>query len=249
MSNHAERHTGMRRIALLALAGLFCLVSGAFAYNVKLKDGSIIFARAKYTVKGKKAIITLENGTVTQIDLETVDVPGTDEYNKENPGNVIALDQGKSSNVPIVSPVPTTSLQEVIRQRKMQIRSLFKTPAPEAVGTPGATWQPVDSVVETAFAKILDGAQIRQYRLTEYRGKVRLLATANSEEAVFNTLSAAARAMADLTNAGREISIEIVITTSSGESGGTYEMTPEQARQLVNGNITVADYFLRNVNL
>ncbi len=240
----------MRRIALLALAGLLCLVSGAFAYNVKLKDGSIIFARAKYTVKGKKAIITLQNGTVTQIDLDTIDIPGTDQYNKENPGNVIALDQGKSSNLPIVTPLPTTSLQEVIRQRKMQIRSLFKTPsAPEAAGTPGVTWQPVDSVVETAFQKVLDGAQIRQYRLTEYRGEVRLLATANSEEAVFNTLSAAARALADLSNAGREIPIEIVITTSSGEPGGNFEMTAEQARRLVNGNITVADYFLRNVIL
>ena len=241
----------MQRIALLALAGLLCLAPRAFAYNVKLKDGSIIFARAKYTVKGKKAIITLQNGTVTQIDLDTIDIPGSDQYNKENPGNVIALDQGRSLNVPIVTAPPTTSLQEVIRQRRMRVAAppAKSSASPEAAGTPGVAWQPVDSVIETAFRKVLDGAQITQYRLTDYRGKVRLLATANSEEAVFNTLSAAARALADLTNAGKEISIEIAITTSSGEAGGSFEMTAEQARQLVNGNVSVADYFLKNVIL
>ncbi len=241
----------MQRIALLALAALLCLAPAASAYNVKLKDGSIIFARAKYEVKGKKAIITLQNGTVTQIDLDTIDIPGTEQYNKENPGNVIALEEKRELNVPIVTAPPTISLQEVIRQRKVHVEAppAKSSGAPEASGTPGATWQPVEPSLEMAFRKVLDGAQITQYRLTSYRGKVRLLATANSEEAVFNTLSAAARALADLGNAGREISIEIVLTTSSGESGGSFEMSAEQARQLVNGNISAADYFLKNVIL
>ena len=43
--------------------------------------------------------------------------------------------------------------------------------------------------------------------------------------------------------------IEVVLTTSSGDSGGSFEMTAEQARLLVNGNVAVADYFIRNVIL
>jgi len=79
----------------LALAFLaFLLVAPALfadAYAVKLKDGSILFARVPYAVKGARAIITLENGTITQIPLSQVDEPGTERYNRENFGNAIAI--------------------------------------------------------------------------------------------------------------------------------------------------------------
>ncbi len=243
----------MKRIALVSLVALVCATAGALAYNVKLKDGSIIFARSKYEVKGKKAIITLQNGTVTQIDLDTIDIPGTEQYNKENPGNVIALPPPGSQTepVPIVTPEPTTSLQDVIRQRKVRVeapppKSAART---EMSGAAGASWQPVDQALDFAFRKVLDGAGITQYRLANYRGKTRLLATANTEEAVFNILSASARVLADLGNKGKDMSVEIVLTSSSGDSGGSFEMTSEQARLLVNGNITVADYFIKHVIL
>ncbi len=45
------------------------------------------------------------------------------------------------------------------------------------------------------------------------------------------------------------ITIKIVLTTSSGESAGTMEMSPDQARLLVNGQISAADYFVKNVAL
>ncbi len=243
----------MNRAALLASAALLLLAQSALAYNIKLKDGSIIFARTKYEIKGKKAIITLTNGTVTQIDANTIDVPGTEQYNRENPGNVIAIVPGDAipSNSPMATPPPTISLQDIIRSRKMKLEAPppKSAAAAEPSGTPGVSWQPLDPATEFAFRKILDGAQITQYRLANYRGKTRLLATANSEEAVFNILSASARVLADLGNRGKETSVEIMLTTSSGESGGSFEMTSEQARLLVNGNLAVADYFIRHVNL
>src|SRR5512141_466832 len=122
----------MKRPGLLVLAALTLAASVASAYNIKLKDGSIIFARARYEVKGNKAIITLQNGTVTQIDLSTIDVAGTEQYNKENPGNVIALvEEGaaKEYNVPVLKPPPTVSLQDVIRQRKTRLNAPPEKPA------------------------------------------------------------------------------------------------------------------------
>ena len=110
-------------------------------------------------------------------------------------------------------------------------------------------WGTVDQPVQMAFSKFFDGAGITQYRLTNYRGKLRLLTTANSEEAVFNGLSAAARAVADLNAKGHDVTLEVVLTTSGGESGGTFLLTPEQARLLVNGQITVADFLVENVIL
>ena len=78
------------RLALAFLA-LLLVTPALFAHVIKLKDGSLVFARAPYTVKGTKAIITLENGTVTQIPLQQVDIPGTDKYNRENYGNAISI--------------------------------------------------------------------------------------------------------------------------------------------------------------
>lgn len=241
------------RIASIALAALAFGSAVALAYNVKLKDGSIIFARSKYEVKGNKAIITLQNGTVTQIDLSTIDIPGTEQYNKDNPGNVIALMQGEDHEVklPTIKPPPTISLQEVIRQRKTKIGELFNKPAEAESASAGAasSFQPVESGVESVFRRVLDGAAMTQYRLTSFRGKLRLLATVNSEEAVFNMLSASARALGDLLERGKPTAVEIVLTTGSGDSAGTFEMSSDQARALVNGNLSVADYFIKNVVL
>jgi ABC-type uncharacterized transport system permease subunit len=113
----------------------------------------------------------------------------------------------------------------------------------------GPSFQPVDANLQSAFAKVFDGAGITQYRLTNFRGKTGLLVTANTEEQVFNALSAAARALSDPSSRGVATTIKVVLTTSSGESAGTLDMSPEQARLLVNGQITAADYFVKNVEM
>src|SRR6266508_6544588 len=241
----------MKRLGLLVLA-LTLAASVASAYNIKLKDGSIIFARSKYEVKGKKAIFTLPNGTVTQIDLTTIDVPGTEQYNKENPGNVIALVPGEDKEIklPVLKPPPTVSLQEMLRKRKTRLGE----PPPKAAGgteaeASGTSWQAPEPAVELAFRRVLDGAAITQYRLTGYRGKLRLVATTNSEEAGFNMLYASARALTYLPDKGKPTVVEIVLTTPTGEPAGSFEMSFENARQIVNGTVSVADYFVRNVIL
>src|SRR6266508_2264744 len=145
----------MKRLGLLVLA-LTLAASVASAYNIKLKDGSIIFARSKYEVKGKKAIFTLPNGTVTQIDLATIDIPGTEQYNKDNPGNVIALVPGEDKEIklPVLKPPPTVSLQDMLRQRKTRLGA----PPPKAAGgteaeAPGTSWQAPEPAVELAFRR------------------------------------------------------------------------------------------------
>jgi hypothetical protein len=244
----------MKRTFGLVLAAVLLAAAPALAYVVKLKDGTIIFARTAYTVKGKKAIITLENGTVTQYDLDKIDVPGTEEYNEKYKGNVIGIDtpDQKVLATPQTTPVPAMRLQDLIRQKKAQVKPA-PTPnnplaAADAAGA-SQSWAPVDPPVQAAFAKFLEGAGISQYRLAYYRGQLRLLSTANSEEAVFNALSAAARAVAELADKGRNVALEVVLTTSAGESGGTFLLTAEQARQLVNGQIAVADFFVKHVIL
>lgn len=230
----------------------FLLVSPAlFAYVVKLKDGSLVFARAPYTVKGTRAIITLENGTVTQIDVEKIDVPGTVKYNRENFGNVIALDTPQEKVFQLATPVPQSKnpLQDLIRQRRGNLgRPTPGSAAPQAGSAAGSpeTSQP-DPIVQAAFSHIFEGTGLTQYRVTNNRGKTRLLANVSSEQAVFNTLSASARAIVEAAERGRSGNVEIVLTTGSGEPAGTFEMTPAQAKLLVDRGMTVQDYFVRNV--
>jgi hypothetical protein len=151
-------------------------------------------------------------------------------------------------NAPGGPPTPAPRLSDVARQSKLKGGPETGT-APVQGSGDASSWQPVDPLVQAAFSKSLDGASIPQWRLTNYRGKTRLLVTTNSEEAVFNALSAAARAIRDLSDRGREASIEIVLTSSSHEPAGTFEMTPDQARQLVNGTVAIGDYFVKNVIL
>ena len=236
----------MKRLLGLGVV-LLLMAAAASGYVIRLKDGSMLFARFKYDVKGTKAIITLENGTVTQIDLEKVDVPATEEYNKKYSGNVIALDtpEQKLLNQPGGAPTPSTRLQDVVKNGHLHPPNAPAGPAGSTAD--GGSWQQVDGLTQAAFSKVFEGASIPQWRLTNYRGATRLLVTTNSEEAVFNALSAAARALRDLSDRGKDVTVEIVLTSSTNEPGGTFDMTPAQARLLVSGALPVGDYFVQNV--
>jgi hypothetical protein len=240
----------LARRAGIAIATLVLLASSAFAYVVKLKDGTLVFARAPYTVKGTQAIITLENGNVTQIALDKVDVPGTVKYNRENFGNVVAIEapEERPKILPTAPPRSNNPLGDLIKQRGTRMGLPTPGPAPAASSAGSASGE-VDPIHKTVFTQVFQGAEISTFRVTNARGRTRILATADSEQAVFSTLSASARAVRDAVARGRSEPVEIYLTTLSGESAGSFEMTPEQAKLLVDRNLTVQEYFVRNVIL
>jgi hypothetical protein len=228
---------------------LVLFASSALAYVVKLKDGTLVFARAPYTIKGTQAIITLENGNVTQIALDKVDVPGTVKYNKENFGNVVAIEapEEKPKQLPTAPPRSNNPLGDLIRERGTRMGVPTPGPAASASTTGAKSADAVDPVYQFAFTRVFEGTGISQFRVTSSRGKTRILVTADSEQAVFSTLSASARAMTDAVARGRSAPVEIVLTAASGESAGSFEMTPAQAKLLVDRNLTVQEYFVKNV--
>jgi hypothetical protein len=239
----------VKKSLFLALAAFVAFSAVSLAYVVKLKDGSLIFARTKYTVKGDRAIITLENGTVTAIKLSEIDVEGSEKYNKENFGNVIAIDTPESR---LPTPAPEAPqpprIQDYIKQNKPRM-DLPPSASQKAAAGSGPSFGAVDQNLQGAFTRIFDGAGITQYKLTNFRGTTGVLITANTEEAVFNAINATARAITDPASRGTPITVTVVLTTSSGENAGRLEMSPEQARMLVNGQVSAADYFVRNVVL
>jgi len=241
----------VRKSLFFALAALVLASAPAFAYVIKLKDGSLIFARTKYTVKGDRAIITLENGTVTAMKLDQIDVDGSEQYNKENFGNVIAIDTPDSRKpTPAPDHPVAPRIQDYLKEHKTRMDLPGSMKGTKGNGeASGPSFGTVDANLQTAFAQVFDGAGITQYKLTNFRGKTGLLVTTNTEEAVFNSINAAARALSNPTSRGSATTITIVMTSSSGDTAGTVEMSPEQARQLVNGQISAADFFVRNVAL
>lgn len=240
----------MKKSLFLALAAFVAFSAAALGYVIKLKDGSLIFARNKYSVKGDRAIITLENGTVTAIKLEEIDVEGSEQYNKDNFGNVIAIDTPDSRKPTAAPEAPQQPrIQDYIRQNKPRMDLPPAAAQRSTAEGSGPSFGTVDPGLQVAFAKIFDGAGITQYKLTNFRGKTGVLVTANTEEAVFNAINATARALSDPASRGALVTVTVVLTTSSGDSAGRLEMSPEQARQLVNGQITAADFFVRNVAL
>jgi hypothetical protein len=238
----------VRKCLSFALAALLLSAAPAFAYVIKLKDGSMIFARTKYTVKGDRAIVTLENGTVTAMKLDQIDVEGSEQYNKENFGNVIAIDTPDGRKpTPAPDGPPSPRLQDYLKSHKQRM-DLPANGGKTAEAT-GPSFGTVDANLQTAFSQVFDGAGITQYKLTNFRGKTGLLVTTNTEEQVFNAINAAARALQNPTSRGSTTTITIVMTSSSGDSAGTVEMSPEQARQLVNGQVSAADFYVKNVAL
>ncbi len=236
--------------AALAIVALFLFASVAFAYVVKLKDGSLVFARTPYTVKGKRAIITLENGTITQIDFDKIDVPGTEKYNRENFGNVVSIDAPEEKPNQLPTPIPRSNrpLGDIVRPRQTGVGLPTPGPAaPAASGDAPEARQPVDPGIQVAFSRIFEETSITRYRISTNRGKPRLSATTNSEQEVFNVIAASARAITEAASRGRAATVEIVLTTTSGAAAGTLEMTPEQAKLLASRATTVQDYFVKNV--
>ena len=94
---------------LLAVVVFLAVTPNVFAYVVKLKDGTLVFARTQYVVKGTNAIITLENGTLTQIPLVQVDEPGSEKYNRENYGNAIRINTPPEHGIRLSARVGATS--------------------------------------------------------------------------------------------------------------------------------------------
>ena len=155
----------MKKSLFLALAVLIAFSAEAFAYVIKLKDGSLIFARTKYTVKGDRAIITLENGTVTALKLDEIDVEGSEKYNKENFGNVVAIDTPDSRKpTPAPEAPQPPRIQDYIKQNKprMELPPSASDKAASASGS-GPSFGAVDPNLQGAFTRIFDGAGITQY--------------------------------------------------------------------------------------
>jgi len=238
-------------VALFLLGGL-----PLAAYTIYLKDGSHIIAKQKYKVEGKRAIITLPSGTESFLDLAQIDVPKTDEANRQNFGTALVLNDGKLTNSKPAPPPPKErTLGDLIEQR--QVGPNIGLAEGEANRAGGATPSSVtpkpypDTEIVDRITHYLSARGLQQ--IVVLRGdrleRPRIDIVTDSESAVFRALEAGATLLAQLRQDHPKsiLALALHLHTSSGEHAGDFILTPERASELLGGEEEVSEFYVRHV--
>ena len=232
------------------------LASQAFAtYIVVLKDGTKYKAKAKWTISNGKALVNLENGQTIAVNPSEIDVAKSEQMTKLGLGDVNVIAMNSPSNAGQPAPKDVQSLGQVAHIRR---------PAPAGTSAPAPVKEPVASAPDAPVAPLTDELDPRlkdnferayenvgifEHKLTGTNRSVRAELTADSEDKVFNAVSATAFLI--VRNAGLENQqiemVELFVKTTNGGSAGRFQMNRPDAESVNSKSISLSDYFLRKV--
>jgi hypothetical protein len=244
-----------KSLTLLAFAML--LSTQAFAaYTIVLKDGTRYNAKMKWSIQNGKALVTLESGSTMTINPNEIDVAKTDEVNNLGMGNVNVLGQEQPAQSNSAKQAP--SLGQMVKMRRQQQQAAPPTPAPTttahaptgmAPAAPSPVADQLDPRLKDTFERAYENVGIFEHKLSGTNRSVRVQLTADSEEKVFNAVSATAFLIAR--NAGvdnMQIDIvELYLATTTGGSAGRFQINRADADSINNKAISLQDYFIRKV--
>ena len=234
------------RKSLLTLGAFLLVSTQAFAtYFVVLKDGTQYRAKAKWTIVNGKAIIALESGQSLQLDPGAIDVARSEEVTKFGGGSVLAQQQTQTAP----AKQQQSALGAAFKLRKLpgdQAATTTNVPSPVAPISGPVISTEVLNKFETAFENV----GIFEHTLTGTSlHTVRADLTVDSEEKVFNALTATALLM--MHNAGVQGAqvdmVELFMKTTVGQAAGRFQMTRADAQVLEAKSMTPQDYFVRKV--
>lgn len=243
-----------KSLSLFAFAIL--LSSQAFAaYVIVLKDGTHYNAKQKWTIVNGKALVTLESGSQMTLNPNEIDVAKTDEVNRLGMGNVSVLGQEQVPQTNSAKQAPT--LGQMVKMRK-QPAPVTAPPQPPAKSSRAAATAPAEpspvadqlnSQLKDTFERAYENVGIFEHKLTGTNRSVRVEVTADSEEKVFNAISATAFLIAR--NAGVDNiqidMVELFMKTTTGGASGRFQMNRADADSINNKAISLPDYFVRKV--
>jgi hypothetical protein len=240
----------------------------AFAYSIYLKDGSRLIAREKFRIEDGRAIIVLQNGTQTFIDIAEIDIPRTEEANQSRYGTAFVIEDGKLIEAPVNKTEEKQSLTDVSRRSGAQARTrpnaTRSSAATESAETefqktatgsvdltvfPRAPYRNLEVSEETSrFLRALGVNEFQIFQGTDSR-RAFLEMTANSESSVFRGLEAAADTLLHLQNqyADQIQALEILMLTSNRNRAGQFVLTSEKATELAEQSSDATTFFIENV--
>ena len=249
----------MRRALALAAVIIFLIVAqlaGAAGYVVILKNGHKIRCREPMQVDGDIAIITLSTGTVSSYPLTQIDLIETERYNQQGLGDAVEIEELAVHGHIGPTPTPRKSLGSFVTLDSMERNPELKTTmAPTPTPTPGIRLQTYpyhDERVTRAFEKVFADEKLYLYHTSggTQQGYFFIQAVTDSEDQVFHALETVCQAFYLIRQADPDIAPEIVelqMVQTSRKAAGTFRITPEDAEALLNGTISVQNFYIRNV--
>jgi hypothetical protein len=224
---------------------LFAFQALAASYFVVLKDGTRYEAKGKPVVKDGRALITLVSGQTLAVDPNQIDAAKSEEVTKYNGGQVLAQGQ---------APTPAPASQPSSLGSAIRLRKGPETPAPAPAPVtppPNPGGEPnLRSDVTQKFERAYENVGIFEHKVTPTGAhSLRAELTADSEEKVFNAISATAfLAVRDAGTTGVRIDlVELFMKTTTGGSAGRFQMSREDAVALDSKQISKEDYFVKKV--
>ncbi|MBK5258189.1 MAG: hypothetical protein JJE51_01225 [Thermoanaerobaculia bacterium] len=240
----------MKRIVTLAAFALLLTTQVFATYVVVLRDGTRYKAKAKWTVTNGKALIRLENGQTMQIDPKEIDAVKSEEVNNLGLGDVKVLGVGQEPSGQS-GPPKTPSLDSAVRRRQAQ--PLPVTPQTGTAATATPTVAPVkdelNGRLKDNFERAYENLGIFERKLSGTNSAVRAELTVDSEDKVFNVLSATAFLVVRnaLIDTIRIDSVDLFMKTTTGGSSGRFQITRADAEAIHSKTIAIPDYFVRKV--
>ncbi|HMC23803.1 MAG TPA: hypothetical protein VKL19_18245 [Thermoanaerobaculia bacterium] len=233
----------MRKL-LIALGALLISAQAFATYFVVLRDGTQLRAKAKWTVANGKAIVQLENGNTMALDPSSIDVAKSEETTRMGGASILAVEQA-----PNTQKAQPSQLGAAFKLRKLQ----QTPPATDTANTPPVvpTGGPVlSSEVLNKFERAYENVGIFEHKLTATGAhSLRAELTADSEEKVFNAISATSFLI--VRNAGvvgaQVDLVELFMKTTTGGSSGRFQMSRDDASLLDGKAVTREEYFIRKV--
>jgi len=240
----------------LTLFAFVCLLStqSFAAYVIITKDGTRYNAKSKWTVVNGKAVVTLESGQTMTINPNEIDVAKTDEVNKLGMGNVGVI--GSQQPVQTNTQKQAPSLGDMVKRNRAQ-QQQTAPPATTATTRQQATAPAAPSPVadqlgpqlKDTFERAYENVGIYERKMSGTNRSVRVELTADSEQKVFDAISATAFLIAR--NAGVEgiqiDMVELYMKTTTGGAAGRFQMNRADADSINAKAISIPDYFVHKV--
>ena len=233
---------------IAALAILIATQTFAASYWVVTKDGTRYEAKTKWTMVNGKAMITLVNGTVMAIDPGSIDVAKSEETTRLGGGSLFGVEQ-----LPGTSTSKASTLGSSIRLHKLpSSQPAVAAPATTAtdIPQPSAPGTGLGTDVIGRFERAFENVGIFEHKLVATGTKsLRADLTADTEDKVFNTLTATAFLIVHNAGiAGVQIdSVDLFLKTTTGGAAGRFHVTRDDAQALEAKTMTPQAYFVLKV--
>jgi hypothetical protein len=240
----------MKKALILAALSALLAVPALARYIVVLKDGTQYVAKEKPAVKNGKAIVRLESGQSLQLDPSLIDAAKSE---RATTLGINATIVDLSPNMPDAKAAPQQPNLGDIRLRQ---RPSPATPVPAPPATSPSSPAPISGAgtlppgVIEKFELAFDNVGIFEKKVTSPgAGTLRAELTVDTEQRVFNAISAASYLM--LRNAGVEGAniqmVELFMKTTTGGAAGRFQMSRADAEALDKRTLSQEEYFVRKV--